>query len=78
MEAFPHELASTVNLSASLSGADWERIAQKTYAQADHRCAFTTMITRQESLSPAFEWGGGPRVGIWSPQEEVVPQAEGC
>lgn len=39
VDAFPAELASTVNLSASLSGADWELIAQRTYAQADHRYA---------------------------------------
>ena len=39
VEAFPEQLAPVVNLSASLSGADWERLARSAYARADHRCA---------------------------------------
>lgn len=41
VEAFPADLAPSVNLSASLSGTAWERLAQRTYAQADHRCEVT-------------------------------------
>ncbi|KAK9816032.1 hypothetical protein WJX74_000596 [Apatococcus lobatus] len=41
VDAFPSELAPVVNLSTLLSGADWEQLAHKTYATADHRCEVT-------------------------------------